>query len=69
MNALMFLANHGLHLGSFVIPWSVVIWIVIIAVGLLLIRTAITLVKIAIIVGIGFLIFLLVQFILKNFAG
>lgn len=67
MNALMFLANHGLHLGSFVIPWSVVIWIVIIAVGLLIIRAAITLIKIAIIVGIGFVIFLGIQFLFNNF--
>ncbi len=62
-----FLANHGFHLGEFVIPWSVVIWIVIIAVGLLIIRAAITLIKIAIIVGIGFVIFLGVQFLFNNF--
>lgn len=62
-----FLLDHGLHLGSFAIPWSVVIFLVIVAVGLLLIRAAITIVKIAIIVGIGVAIYLLVQFVLHNF--
>ena len=62
-----FLLSHGLHLGDFVIPWSIVILIAIVVVGLLLIRTAITLVKVAILVGIGIAIFLLVQFVFKNF--
>lgn len=50
-----------------VVPWSVVILIAIVAVGLLLIRAAITLVKVAILVAIGVGCFLLVQFVLKNF--
>jgi hypothetical protein len=62
-----FLLSHGLHLGDFAIPWSIVILIAIVVVGLLLIRTAITLVKVAILVAIGIAIFLLVQFVLKNF--
>ena len=62
------LLNHGLHLGNFAIPWSVLIVIAIIVVGLLLIRTAITLVKVAILVAIGIAIFLLIQFALDNFA-
>ncbi len=63
-----FLLSHGLHIGdSFAIPWSVVILIAIVVVGLLLIRTAITLVKVAILVGIGIAIFLLVQYVFKNF--
>ena len=63
------LLSHGLHFGdAFAIPWSVVILIAIVVVGLLLIRTAITLVKVAILVGIGIAIFLLVQYVLKNFA-
>lgn len=45
------------------IPWSVIIFLIIVAVGLLLIRTAITLVKVALIVGAGVAIFLLVQFV------
>ena len=57
----------GLHVGSVTIPWSVIIFIAIIAVGLLLIRAAITLVKVAIIVGIGVAVYLLVQFVLNNF--
>lgn len=64
------LANHGLHIGDwFAIPWSWVILIAIVAIGLLLIRTAITLVKVAIIVAIGFAIWYVVQFLLNNFAG
>jgi hypothetical protein len=62
------LLSHGLHLGDFVIPWSIVILIAIVVVGLLLIRTAITLVKVAILVGIGIVIFLAVQFLFNNFA-
>lgn len=62
------LLSHGLHLGDFVIPWSILILIAIVVVGLLLIRTAITLVKVAILVGIGIVIFLAVQFLFNNFA-
>lgn len=62
-----YLLNHGLHFGGFGIPWSVLIVIAVIVIGLLLIRTVITLVKVAILVGIGVVIFLLVQFVLKNF--
>ncbi len=58
----------GLEIGSLTIPWSVIIFIAIIAVGLLLIRTAMTLVKVAIIVAIGVAIFLGVQYVFKNFA-
>lgn len=53
--------------GLFGVPWSVVILIAIVAVGLLLIRAAITLVKVAILVAIGVGAFLLVQFVLRNF--
>lgn len=66
MLANMLLAD-GLQLGSFTIPWSVLIFLAIVAVGLLLIRAAITLVKVAIIVGIGVAVYLLVQFVLHNF--
>jgi len=63
-----FLLSHGLHLGdSFAIPWSVVLLIAIVVVGLLLIRAAITLVKVAILVAIGIAVYLLVQFVLNNF--
>ncbi|MHB1261689.1 MAG: hypothetical protein ACYC2H_08220 [Thermoplasmatota archaeon] len=62
------LLSHGLHIGdSFAIPWSVVLLIAIVVVGLLLIRAAITLVKVAILVGIGIAVYLLVQFVLNNF--
>jgi hypothetical protein len=67
MNALPLLASGGLEVGNFVIPWSVIIVVAIIVVGLLLIRTVITLVKVAILVGIGVAVFLLVQFALDNF--
>lgn len=62
------LLDHGLHLGDFAIPWSVVILIAIVVVGLLLIRTAITLVKVAILVAIGIAIFLAIQFLFNNFS-
>lgn len=61
------LLDHGLHFGGFGIPWSILILIAIVAVGLLLIRAAITLVKVAIIVAIGVGVYLLVQFVLNNF--
>ncbi len=57
----------GLELGNFTIPWSVIILFAIVAIGLLLIRAAITLVKVGILVAIGVAVFLLVQFVLKNF--
>ena len=63
------LASGGLEVGSVTIPWSVVIVVAVIVVGLLLIRTVITLVKVAILVGIGVAIFLIVQFALDNFKG
>ena len=64
-----FLLSHGLHIGdSFAIPWSVVLLIVIVVIGLLLIRAAITLVKVAILVAIGIAIFLIVQYVFNNFA-
>ena len=63
------LASGGLDIGPFVVPWSVVIVVAIVVVGLLLIRTVITLVKVAILVGIGVAIFLIVQFALNNFKG
>ncbi len=50
-----------------VVPWSVVILIAIVAIGLLLIRATISLIKVAILVAIGVGCFLLVQFVLKNF--
>ncbi len=62
-----YLLAGGLALGGFVIPWSVIILLAIVAVGLLIVRAAITLVKVAIIVGIGVAVYLLVQFVLHNF--
>lgn len=63
MDAASLLMSGGLY----GVPWSIVLLIVIVAVGLLLIRAAITLVKVAIIVAIGVGIYLLVQFVLHNF--
>ncbi len=57
----------GLEVGSLTIPWSVILLVAIVVVGLLLIRTAITLVKVGILVAIGVGVFLIVQFALKNF--
>ncbi|MFA5944963.1 MAG: hypothetical protein WC876_10925 [Candidatus Thermoplasmatota archaeon] len=68
MDAASLLMAGGLTLGSFTIPWSIVLLVAVVVVGLLLIRTAITLVKVAILVGIGIAIFLAVQFLFKNFA-
>ena len=62
-----FLLDHGLHIAGIGIPWSILLLLAIVAVGLLLIRAAITLVKVAIIVGIGVAVYLLVQFVLNNF--
>jgi hypothetical protein len=67
MDATSLLLAGGLQVGDFTIPWSVLIVIAIIVVGLLLIRTAITLVKVAILVAIGIAIFLLIQFAFDNF--
>ena len=58
----------GLTIGSLTIPWSIVIVVAIIVVGLLLIRAAITLVKVAILVAIGVAVYLLIQFAFNNFA-
>jgi hypothetical protein len=62
------LLSAGVTLAGHTIPWSVLIFVAIVVVGLLLIRTAITLVKVAILVAIGVAIYLLVQFALHNFA-
>lgn len=62
------LMDHGLHLGGFAIPWSVVLLVAIVVIGLLLIRAAITLVKVAILVAIGIAVYLVVQFVLQNFS-
>ena len=59
--------DHGLHLGGFGIPWSVLVVVAIIVIGLLLIRAAITLVKVGILVAIGVAVFLLIQFVFRNF--
>jgi hypothetical protein len=61
------LSDHGLELGDITVPWSVVIMVAAIVVGLLLIRTVITLVKVAILVGVGLGLYLLVQFAFDNF--
>ena len=68
MDATSLLMAGGLEVGDFTIPWSVIIVIAIIVVGLLLIRTAITLVKVAILVAIGIAIFLIVKFVFNEFA-
>lgn len=57
----------GLQIGSFTIPWSWIFVLAIIVVGLLLIRTAVTLVKVAILVAIAVGVYLFVQFVLNNF--
>jgi hypothetical protein len=62
------LLMQGLTVGDFTIPWSVLIVVAIIVVGLLLIRAAITLVKVAILVAIGVAVFLLIQYVFDNFA-
>jgi hypothetical protein len=62
------MASQGLTLGSFTIPWSVILLVAIVVVGLLLIRAAITLVKVGILVAIGVAVFLAVQFLFDNFA-
>ena len=68
MDPVSLLMAGGLTVGSMTIPWSVVILVAIVVVGLLLIRAAITLVKVAILVAIGVAVYLLVQFVLHNFA-
>lgn len=67
MLADLLLASGGFEVGSVVIPWSVIILIAIVVVGLLLIRTAITLVKVGILVAIGVGIFLLVRYAFNEF--
>lgn len=59
------LLSHGLHFGDFAITWGLLALIVVVVVGLLLIRAAITLVKVAILVAIGIALFLLIDFIIK----
>lgn len=61
------LAENGLHVGSMTIPWSVIFFAVVIIVGLLLIRTAFTLIKVLILVGIAVAVFLLVKFLLSHY--
>ena len=48
-----------------VVPWSVVILIAVVAIGLLLVRAAITVVKVLIIVASGVAIYLGVRFLLN----
>jgi uncharacterized membrane protein YczE len=62
------LAAGGFTIGSFTIPWSVLLLILAVVVGLFLIRAAVTLVKVLIVVGIGVGIYLLVQYALNNFS-
>ena len=61
------LMDHGLNVGPVHVAWSIVLLVAIVVIGLLLIRAAITLVKVGILVAIGVAVFLLVQFALKNF--
>jgi hypothetical protein len=68
MDVASLVMSAGIKLGSFTIPWSVVLLVAIVVVGLLLIRAAITLVKVAILVAIGIAVYLLVQFVLHNFS-
>jgi len=58
---------NGIPLGFATIPWSWVILAVVVVLGLLLIRTAITLVKVAIVVAIGIALWWLVEYVLHNF--
>lgn len=51
-----------------VVPWSIVAVLVVVAIGLLLIRAAFTLVKVLVIVAIGVGIYLVVKFLLNDFA-
>ena len=67
MDPVSLLMAGGLTIGSLTIPWSIVIVVAIIVIGLLLIRAAITLVKVAILVAIGVAVFLLIQFVFRNF--
>ena len=60
-------AGNGLDLGFYNVPWSWVALIVVVVIGLLLVRTAITLVKVLIIVAIGFAIYLGISFLLNQF--
>lgn len=62
-----FLLDHGLHFGGFSISWGILALIAIVVIGLLLIRAAITLVKVAILVAIGIAVFLLIDFALRQF--
>ena len=61
------LAAGGWETPWFTIPWSVLLLILAVVIGLFLIRAAVTLVKVLIVVGIGVAIYLLVQFVLRNF--
>ncbi|MES2153654.1 MAG: hypothetical protein V4510_00780 [bacterium] len=63
------LLDGGFKVGDFTIPWSWIFFLAVIVIGMLLIRTAITLVKVAIVVGIGVLIYLGVQYLFKNFGA
>jgi len=68
-SALPLLASGGLEVGSYTIPWSIVLLVAAVVIGLLIIRTVITLVKVAIVVGIALALYLLVQFAFDNFQG
>jgi hypothetical protein len=68
MDVTPFLMSGGLTVGSLTIPWSIIIVVAIIVVGLLLIRAAITIVKVAILVAIGVAVYLLIQYAFNNFA-
>jgi hypothetical protein len=61
------LSEGAFNIGSLEVPWSWVIFLAIIVLGLLLIRTAITLVKVAIVVAIAIGLYLIVSWLLHHF--
>lgn len=62
------LASQGFNVAGMTIPWGVLAFVAIVVIGLLLIRAAITLVKVAILVGIGIAVWLGIQFIIGLFS-
>ena len=58
--------ENSLHVGSLQIPWSVIFVAIVIIVGLAIMRSAFTLIKVAIFVGIAVVVFLLVKFVVSN---
>ena len=54
------------ELAGFAVPWSWIFVAVVIVVGLLIIRTAFTLIKVAILVGAAIAVWLIVQFVVSN---